>query len=107
VPLKGLAEQWWLWWGGLQPDGREDCFLQSKDQLCWDDLNVAGINGIVSVVVSLLWWGMKVSEDEVAVKGWQSAIDDVCWVFSSMATDGSYPEGGLAKVALSDGRKRK
>lgn len=60
--------------------------------MAWDLINIAGINGIVSLVASLLWWGLRVpEEDATAHKGWLDAVADVTWALG--CTNASYEAG--------------
>lgn len=75
-----LTSKWWTWWGTMQPEERGDSFDRVSGSLDWDRVNIAGINGIVSVVASLLWWGLVTSEDDLAgYQEWLEAVDDVSW----------------------------
>ncbi|KAI9070334.1 hypothetical protein FKP32DRAFT_1558137, partial [Trametes sanguinea] len=79
-------ESWWLWWSGIQPAWR------TKDSAGhpeiggngdWDCLEKPGKNGILIVLLSLVWW--KQQSPAASVGDWEAAVRDVCWVIRSMA----------------------
>lgn len=80
VQFDTLPATWWAWWGSLQPEARLGTFMRLSEPLDWACVHVAGVNGIVSVIVVLLWWGLKlVDEDLGGRKDWLRAVDDVAW----------------------------
>ena len=61
------------WWAVLKPKNFDlmepDCSL----------LHLPGVNGIISLVVFLLWWGTRVAgRSENAVDAWSASITEVC-----------------------------
>ncbi|KAK7006051.1 hypothetical protein R3P38DRAFT_2556461, partial [Favolaschia claudopus] len=57
-----FEQNWWQWWAKLQPHwrvrdrGPSERFIVKKD---WESLRVPGQNGMVSVLATLYWWGVK------------------------------------------------
>lgn len=84
VSLAGLPDAWWAWWAGIQPNGRGGLLLRIDQNLDWSCLRVAGINGLISVIAVLLWWGIKVLDGGDRRVRWLEAVDDVCWALSRM-----------------------
>jgi hypothetical protein len=87
VVLRALPAQWWSWWRVLQPSERGDSLSRIEQHMDWKQLNVAGINGILSIVVVLYWWGCKVCHHEDRIKEWLKAVDEATWTFGQMMTD--------------------
>ncbi|KAI0716930.1 hypothetical protein C8Q76DRAFT_616890, partial [Earliella scabrosa] len=78
------ADMWWSWWGGLQPGWR---IRGPSGRPCtggegpWDELSVPGKNGMLIVLLSLLWWHGIMSETR---GDWEAAVRDVVWVLQQM-----------------------
>jgi hypothetical protein len=47
-------------------------------------LNVPGINGVVSLIVLLMWWGLKVHEVGEDATAWEQALEEVCATIEEM-----------------------
>ncbi|KAK7042098.1 hypothetical protein R3P38DRAFT_2511411 [Favolaschia claudopus] len=88
-----FATQWKTWWDSLQPDWRK----KDKDG-CWSitdgyggggrewgPLYQWGVNGVLSVVASLLFWGRAVQGNPELRCVWDDAVTDVTWMFEGMA----------------------
>lgn len=81
----------------------------------WDGAKKAGINGMVSVVVSLLWWGLGLPEGNTADRtSWLDAVDDVAWALDQMRTisavgeeDSEEESPGVKDIPKAKGRKSK
>ena len=61
-----FVDQWWAWWGIL------------KNPM--DQLNIAGANGAMLVVLALAWWGTDVGVEGRAsqdANGWLAAVREV------------------------------
>ncbi|KAF9504107.1 hypothetical protein BS47DRAFT_1401748 [Hydnum rufescens UP504] len=81
-PLPVYSKSWLDWWSVAQPDWRkrdEDRHLIMGGSGSWSVLKVGGINGIISFVMSLGWWGHKLtsSNDSPASDAWHAAIMDI------------------------------
>ncbi|KAJ7068956.1 hypothetical protein B0H15DRAFT_764748, partial [Mycena belliarum] len=101
-PIGSIAkyeESWWRWWGGLQPDwrvshaGRPGQFARvmgpgSDDTNSWATLRHPGVNGVLSLLASLYWWGKAVQEKQPSNKeemeSWVEAIGDVKWMITGL-----------------------
>lgn len=84
------GQQWWLWWGALQPEWRtseERCFCRSPLGQ-FDTLMRPGKNGMFLILLSLCWWADALdlpTEDP----SWRNAMNDVAWVLSQLAQAGN------------------
>jgi len=79
-----FGKQWWDWWHSLQPKSRIRRY-QSRStsptlEMDWSGLQKPGKNGILLVMISLVWWGSASSRDE----SWLAAIVDVTEVLTCM-----------------------
>ncbi len=95
--LKSLGDAWWVWWKQLQPEWRgvskvEGC-LEAVHQISsgnWGYLWHLGANGLVTVLICLKWWGELTMKHygmgSMWMRGWEAAVEDVCWVMGSMVT---------------------
>ncbi|KAF8834460.1 hypothetical protein BDN67DRAFT_1016482 [Paxillus ammoniavirescens] len=83
---------WWILcaWNGRPPIQQVDKFSNEDiPQLReisgdWNELDKPGLNGFLSVVVALNWWGAKVNGKGWQVSFWQAAIEDVQWVMEQL-----------------------
>jgi len=88
--ISKFSVSWWSWWIGLQPSWRniepsvgtlgDSHRVVTGD---WSCLDKPGLNGFLSVVTSLHWWGKAVSGTDGVVE-WLRAVKDVHWVMSCM-----------------------
>ncbi|KAJ7034650.1 hypothetical protein C8F04DRAFT_932620, partial [Mycena alexandri] len=94
--LAVYEREWWKWWAGLQPawraqaSGRSDRFSRTayppQQRENWHPLRVPGQNGVLSIVASLYWWGLK-NQAEVErenEESWAEAVADVKWMLQGM-----------------------
>ncbi|KAJ7741396.1 hypothetical protein DFH07DRAFT_705624, partial [Mycena maculata] len=79
--------QWWRWWDSLQPEwrtkepDRKTWVVGGEYGADWDSLAYWGVNGLLSVVASLYFWGCAVAgEEEETVEEWECAINNVAWM---------------------------
>ncbi|KAJ7172868.1 hypothetical protein C8R43DRAFT_851000, partial [Mycena crocata] len=78
------ARVWQAWWDSLQPEWRvrgadgEWSVLHGYGTTGneWGALTVWGVNGILSIVASLFFWGRDGGESSV----WEAAVMDVTWM---------------------------
>ncbi|KAJ8469825.1 hypothetical protein ONZ45_g16760 [Pleurotus djamor] len=86
--LDAFASSWWHWWAEINPSWRErsnDGKLTRSGDGDWSDLIVPGVNGLLSVLVSLWWWRAQAASGSPALASWQDAIADVLWVLGQIA----------------------
>ncbi|EIW86725.1 hypothetical protein CONPUDRAFT_148784 [Coniophora puteana RWD-64-598 SS2] len=86
--LDKYLEQWWKWWIQLQPEWRElpmpsgisPSSLPREDG-DWTALDKPGINGFLSLMVSLKWGGSETHGASTDPQ-WLAAVEDIQWVMS-------------------------
>ncbi|EIW79115.1 hypothetical protein CONPUDRAFT_26986, partial [Coniophora puteana RWD-64-598 SS2] len=86
--VKTFAGHWWRWWACLQPEWREITApsglshsplpRHGRDGDC-SALDKPGINGFLSIVVCLKWWGFETAAASKDPQ-WLAAIQDTKWV---------------------------
>ncbi|KAJ7454349.1 hypothetical protein B0H11DRAFT_1740517 [Mycena galericulata] len=87
------AAEWQAWWDYLQPEwrkkGEDGKWIweggYTKDQE-WGRLMQWGVNGNLTVVASLYFWGCSVVDDPVGQVAWDAAACDVGWMLEGLAT---------------------
>jgi hypothetical protein len=72
--VEAFAVDWWSWWESLQPKNDGD----------WSMLDKAGLNGMLSIVACLFWWGRLVKDDELKERAWGAACGDVNRVLNAL-----------------------
>ncbi|KAJ6487502.1 hypothetical protein C8R47DRAFT_1216272 [Mycena vitilis] len=94
-----IPAYFWDYWRSIQPADRlrdEDTLIRSKS-MDWSVLrDFSGKNGLLQVVMILLWWGARAHQpddatgkkDREQVAEWELAVDDVRWVFTAMVDEG-------------------
>ncbi|KAJ7156552.1 hypothetical protein C8R43DRAFT_883837, partial [Mycena crocata] len=90
---EAYEQQWQGWWDSLQPGWRtldgDGCWSkteygeQGKE---WGALYQWGVNGTLSVLASLYFWGYAVRSDSTRRLPWEAAVNDVAWMLEGMAT---------------------
>ncbi|KAJ7430536.1 hypothetical protein B0H11DRAFT_1763961 [Mycena galericulata] len=91
-PAKYTVE-WQGWWDALQPkwrqkdaDGRWSTTGEyGKDGSEWGPLYQWGVNGTLSLLASLYFWGCAVHGDADLEVSWEAAVLDVSWMLEGMA----------------------
>lgn len=80
------------WWESLQPEwrlldgvGDETDFAQLEDGDL-QALEKPGVNGLLSVVASLFFWGTAVKAAGKKSKRWDEAVDDLLYVFTRLSS---------------------
>lgn len=74
------------WWLSLQPDwrlGEDEDVLNAVDG-DWGELKKPGINGLVSILASLFFWGSGMAAAGKKAKHWDSAVEDMITMFSHL-----------------------
>jgi hypothetical protein len=81
------VRKWWDWWNSLAPTwrkkdeaGRPTIGQETGD---WGVLVHPGANGILTVLLPLVWWRLG-EEASVASDGWTAAVRDVSWVLQGL-----------------------
>lgn len=93
--ISKYATSWWHWWKSLQPkwrkydnEGMPIGVVPQGEVEDWSGLLVPGVNGLVSVVASLYWWGYTVTmvkgKTKGDGKGWDEAVADCGWVLEQL-----------------------
>lgn len=75
------------WWAALQPSWRKSSdggIIFAKVEGNWEILRRPGLNGILSVMAGLLFWGVALRDSGNARKGWNKAVSDCLMVISSL-----------------------
>ncbi|KAJ7836828.1 hypothetical protein B0H13DRAFT_1651900, partial [Mycena leptocephala] len=88
------AALWQQWWDSLQPswrkketDGRWSVEAYGEAGREWGPLYQWGVNGTLSILASLYFWGRAVSSGEQSeLEVWEAAVLDVTWMMEGMAT---------------------
>ncbi|KAJ7764950.1 hypothetical protein DFH07DRAFT_738097 [Mycena maculata] len=87
------ARQWQAWWDSLQPEWRKkdadgtwsvEGYGGNGNE--WGPLTQWGVNGTLSVVASLYFWGCTVHEDLDFEPRWEAAVLDATWALEGLAT---------------------
>lgn len=100
--FEAYAKEFWGWWGSLQPDFRQaNKTLEgvlaveapaNDSSNAWGHIDISGINGLVSVLAALYFWGAPIDQQpsrnyrEKQIKNrnvvkWVEAAKDVGFVF--------------------------
>ena len=82
-----LETSFQAWWKGLQPS-----WQMSEDRLTvldkmngdWDQLRQPGLNGLLSVIACLFYWGCKAQGNKKHHVGWASAMEDCMLVLGQL-----------------------
>ncbi|KZP14612.1 hypothetical protein FIBSPDRAFT_751613 [Athelia psychrophila] len=77
---------WWDWWASIQPAGRatgNSISLNKADGLDWTRICKPGPNGLLNVLVALVWW-RNMTHSGVATQKWGKAVVDVAWAMVQM-----------------------
>ena len=76
-----------LWWAMLQPVWRkrsDGSIIFSKVEGDWEVLRRAGLNGVLSVMAGLLFWGVSLRDGGGSRVGWNKAVSDCLIVMKSI-----------------------
>lgn len=73
------------WWRALQPAWR----LAKNGNLTrsdgdWEPLNRPGVNGLLTVLAGLFYWGLTVQKKRAAFRNWSHAVKDVIFVMKKL-----------------------
>jgi len=88
IPDTSVYEsEYMLWWTALQPSwrkNRDGSLIFSKVEGDWGVLQRPGLNGMLSVMAGLLFWGVALRDSGNERKGWNKAVSDCLMVISSL-----------------------
>jgi len=76
------------WWSVLQPEWRKSSSGEihfSKVDGDWEVLHRPGLNGILSVMAALFFWGVSLQEDSRT--GWNDAVSDCLVVLTALCAE--------------------
>ncbi|PPQ81291.1 hypothetical protein CVT26_015193, partial [Gymnopilus dilepis] len=78
IPILQFSEAYTKWWTVLQPEWRilDGKVVAERIEGDWETLRRAGLNGLVSVVVALFYWGSAAREDDATDAEWDLAVND-------------------------------
>ncbi|KAJ6449359.1 hypothetical protein C8R45DRAFT_849752, partial [Mycena sanguinolenta] len=89
------AGTWQNWWNSLQPrwrekadDGKWRTDKYGEEGREWGPLYQWGVNGTLSIVASLYFWGVVIGRGghpEPDVRIWEESVNDVNWMMEGMA----------------------
>ncbi|KJA12644.1 hypothetical protein HYPSUDRAFT_152312 [Hypholoma sublateritium FD-334 SS-4] len=82
-----FAGEFDTWWRGLQPDWRLDdaSNLLRRDGDDWECLRCPGVNGLLSVLAALFFWGCHAQRGAAPFKvRWLTALRDVSYVIGRL-----------------------
>jgi hypothetical protein len=89
--VDAYGKQWYTWWDEMQPHWRkrgEDGYWvvggEYGDE--WGALDCAGVNGNLSFVAALYFWGAAESHTEDSRALWERAVLDVVWMLEGVDT---------------------
>ena len=77
------------WWTGLQPNWRKSNGKLVFSRVIggdWEQLRRPGLNGLVSVMAALLFWGVVLQDSRGERKGWDKAVSDCLVVLNQLVT---------------------
>ena len=85
--VPALETSFQAWWKGLQPG-----WQMSEDRLTvldkmdgdWDQLRRPGLNGLLSIIACLFYWGCKAQGNKKHRVGWASAVEDCMLVLGQL-----------------------
>ncbi|KAJ7018846.1 hypothetical protein C8F04DRAFT_976565, partial [Mycena alexandri] len=89
--VAAYAKAWNAWWDALQPPWRkrgEDglWIVGGKYGAEFGALDASGINGCISIVASLCFWGAAKTHDRESRAVWETAVNDVVWMLEGVDT---------------------
>ena len=68
-----------VWWATLQPNWRKSSsgnVVFSRVDGDWEEIRRPGLNGMLSVMAGLFFWGMALGKSNEGQKGWKQAVSD-------------------------------
>ncbi|KAJ7105443.1 hypothetical protein C8R43DRAFT_906590 [Mycena crocata] len=91
--VETFEKEWAVWWDSLQPSWRKRdtdgtwsvVGGYGSDGKEWGDLTQWGVNGTLSLVAGLYFWGCAVQDQPTLHNRWEAAVLDVGWMLEGMA----------------------
>ncbi|KAI5997834.1 hypothetical protein F5J12DRAFT_725106 [Pisolithus orientalis] len=101
LDIDKFSNDFWTWWCELQPTWRKGSmpktaeFVPAPHMLAggWTELNKPGLNGFLSDITALHWWGSKIKARAAQYGLWNAAVADVCWVMEQLIKSQSIDDG--------------
>ena len=63
----------------------------------WAELDKPGLNGFLSIVAALSWWGAQIEAAGAQINLWNAAVEDVAWVMEQLIETRSADNNGNPK----------
>ena len=108
--LPKYVQQYRTWYISLQPDvrGRTWPLARRSNNTQWASMMFGGRNGVLLVIMALLWWSRAVSTD-VQQSELEDALQDLVWSFEEMLKVISAKKGSkrAAEDSVEGGRPAK
>lgn len=77
------------WWKTLQPAWcmTETGSLSHNCHGSWDSLHVGGVNGLLSALASVFFWGLSIRRTEGNTDSWNMIVEDTLYVVQQLTRD--------------------
>ncbi|KAI5999681.1 hypothetical protein EDD15DRAFT_2160530 [Pisolithus albus] len=87
-----FSTTFWTWWCELQPAWRKTLMPETAKFVPalrtvageWKELDKPGLNGFLSVITALKWWGAEIDIGDAQSTLWNVAVSDVSWVMEQL-----------------------
>ncbi|KAJ7670630.1 hypothetical protein DFH06DRAFT_1124945 [Mycena polygramma] len=89
--IEAYAVKWKNWWGEMQPKWRKrrddgSWVVGGEYGTDWGRLDCSGLNGTVSFVAGLYFWGTAESHTDDSRREWEKCVMDVSWMLEGLDT---------------------
>lgn len=85
---EGFGHMHTAWWTSLQPSWRvkSDGTLtrHGEGERTWDTLHVGGVNGLLSALASLFFWGIAIHHAGANTDSWDNIVEDTLFVIQEL-----------------------
>ena len=82
--IPALEKSFEAWWTNLQPDWRKNDDALANVDGDWEILRKPGLNGILSAIVCLFYWGCKVQGNTTRCARWTTLVEDCILVLGNV-----------------------
>lgn len=85
--VSSFANEFNTWWASLQPAWRTDdaSRVLRRDDGDWECLRRPGLNGLLSILAGLFFWGCAVQKSTATARSaWLDAVDDVSYSIAQL-----------------------